>query len=544
MNTKHTDIYIPAILFAVSHFMAGLFFEYLSCIASIIFSLYLFFLHKKKTLRIYSGPTSIALLSVIASFLLSPIWSVDKGMSVIGAFKFMPVLLFAIILMQYEKEDTDKLLDIIPLCGVIMTALSFILQFIPALHDFFVVNERLAGFFQYPNTFGFFLLLGFVITAMKSTLDIKSISILAVLTFGILQSGSRFVFGVFIVAIIAIIFTHENKKKILVPLSGLFVVVVFVAVYSVISGDYSNIGRFLTISLNSSTFVGRLIYYKDALLEIIKHPLGLGYMGYYYTQGSFQSAVYSVMFVHNEFLQLLLDAGWIPAGLCFYAFIKSAILNKNDKTKLILMLVFALHFMVDFDGQFVSILFILMLLMDIRAGKKYELKNNFAVIASTAVISLLCVFIGLSCFSQHINNPDLALKFYPLNTTAKIDLLMQADTPEEMDELAESILKQNKSVSIAYSAKAKAAFSQGDFATLIENKLRAIELAQYSIEEYKDFDYMLAIGTDLYRKAGDRESAAYCMELRNNIPDMLEALKEKTSPLAYKIDDKPVFELD
>ncbi len=196
------------------------------------------------------------------------------------------------------------------------------------------------------------------------------------------------------------------------------------------------------------------------------------------------------------------------------------------------------------NASSVSILLILMLLMDIRAGKKYELKNNIAVIASTVALSLVCVFIGLSCFSQHMNNPEHALKFYPLNTTAKIDLLMQADTPEEMDELADSILKQNKSVSIAYSAKAKVAFSRGDFATLIENKLKAIELARYSIEEYKDFDYMLTIGTDLYRKAGDRESAAYCMELRNNIPDMLESLREKTSPLAYKIDDKPVFELD
>ncbi len=410
MKGKHIDLLYIFVL--ISPFLVGMFFEYISCAVSLVMFAYLICLYKKKTcLHFNLNPTSVAVLFVIIAFTVSPIWSVDKGMSVIGAFKFMPVLLFMLILMQSENGTEDKLLEVIPAGGVVMTVLSFVLQYIPALHDFFVVNDRLAGFFQYPNTFGFFLLTGFVITAMKPAFDIKSSAVLLILTSGILQSGSRFVFGVFIVAAAAVIFLHENKRKILVPFSGLMIVVLFVAVFSVISGDYSNIGRFLTISLSSSTFVGRIIYYKDALIEILKHPLGLGYMGYYYTQGSFQSAVYSVMYVHNEFLQLFLDSGWIPAGLCIYAFIRSAVNNKNDRTKLILMLVFALHFMVDFDGQFVSILLILMLIMDIRSGKKCVIKNKVPVIASASVISVACVFIGMSLFLQHMNMPEASLKF-------------------------------------------------------------------------------------------------------------------------------------
>ena len=68
------------------------------------------------------------------------------------------------------------------------------------------------------------------------------------------------------------------------------------------------------LSLNESTFIGRIIYFKYGLRLIAKNPFGLGYLGFYYTEQFNQTAVYSVRYIHNELLQLLLDIGWLPAA--------------------------------------------------------------------------------------------------------------------------------------------------------------------------------------------------------------------------------------
>lgn len=52
------------------------------------------------------------------------------------------------------------------------------------------------------------------------------------------------------------------------------------------TGNMQSIGRYLTISLSSSTFLGGLLYVKDAVIPILTNPLGLGYQGYGYEQGS------------------------------------------------------------------------------------------------------------------------------------------------------------------------------------------------------------------------------------------------------------------
>ena len=92
-----------------------------------------------------------------------------------------------------------------------------------------------------------------------------------------------------------------TRKRLRIPLMLLLAACVAAALLFVaITGNQDTIGRFLTISLESSTLMGRLLYYRDVLPVILKHPFGLGYMGYYYAQGGFQTGVYATKFVHNE----------------------------------------------------------------------------------------------------------------------------------------------------------------------------------------------------------------------------------------------------
>ena len=143
----------------------------------------------------------------------------------------------------------------------------------------------------------------------------------AVLVFGILYSGSRFVFVLAFISVIVALFINKSKKKALFSLLSLGVPAAGVAVYGICAGRFGTLTRFLTTSFDSSTLLGRALYWLDALPEILSHPFGHGYMDYYLTQSSFQSGVYSVRYMHNDVLQFAFDIGWIPAVLFAALFI-------------------------------------------------------------------------------------------------------------------------------------------------------------------------------------------------------------------------------
>ena len=90
--------------------------------------------------------------------------------------------------------------------------------------------------------------------------------------------------------------------------------VLALVIYSALFDSFGIFRRVLSLSFTESTFVGRFLYYMDALPQILRRPFGMGYMGYYYDQLSVQTGVYSVMYLHNDLFQLVLDTGWIPAA--------------------------------------------------------------------------------------------------------------------------------------------------------------------------------------------------------------------------------------
>ena len=135
-------------------------------------------------------------------------------------------------------------------------------------------------------------------------------------------------------------------------------------------------GRFLTISTQSSSLNGRLLYYFDALPVVLKNPFGLGYYGYYFSQGSFQTGVYSVVSIHNDILQFLLDIGWVPTILFVVAIVISVFSKRISYTQRLLLIVLIGHSLFDFDLQFVSMMFIIILCMDFEIGRITEFKIN------------------------------------------------------------------------------------------------------------------------------------------------------------------------
>lgn len=128
---------------------------------------------------------------------------------------------------------------------------------------------------------------------------------------------------------------------------------------------------------------------------------------------------------------------------------------------------------------------------------------------------------------------------YPWNTLSNTKLLVQVADKEEMEELADRILAQDDHIALAWDAKARVAYTNGDFGSVITYKRQAISQARYSLEEYTDYFEMLKIGVELYQKAGDNDSVETCLREIFSIQAMLDELAENTDPLAYRIKDKP-----
>ena len=315
------EMILPA-LFIVSLAATGLFYDYIACIFSaVLCGLFLVYLAREKQLVLHTGITFWAILAITGFYGVSVLWALDPGLAFIGFLKFLPVLLF-LILLQQLPDAKAQILSLFPGCMAAMVIVSTLGALIPALAEYLLVADRLAGFLQYPNTFALLLLLGELWILSKEKRKLWDWGILAVLLFGILYSGSRTVFALAILSNVVLAFTPAGKQMripILCAILGGFALVAAGAL--LLDSDILN--RFLRFSFLESTFAGRLLYWQDALPVILTHPFGLGHQGYYYIQQSVQTGIYSTMYTHNELLQLMLDIGWLPVILLIIAIINT-----------------------------------------------------------------------------------------------------------------------------------------------------------------------------------------------------------------------------
>ena len=538
-----SDIYAAHWILLIALVFSGGFNEYVSCALSAVISVLLIIkIARNRNLVVNINITSLSIAVITLFYLISCFYAIDSGMAFVGFLKFLPVLMYMLLLMQ-DKRVKEQLIVLLPYTALALGVLSLVLAFIPATRDYFTVSDRLAGFFQYPNTFALFLLVGELTALSKEKLkpiDIISALLLIIL---LLFTGSRAVFILAVFSNVLIIFFRKGKKvKILL---GIVVAVLAVAVLLLLPlfNNSEIFSRYFTISFTESTFVGRLLYYFDAFPLILSHPFGLGYMGYYYVQQSIQTGVYSVMFIHNDFLQLLLDVGWIPCLLFVVGIIKSFFRKGNSAGKRIILLTVFLHCLFDFDLQFISMFFILLLFLNYNDGKQLELKKGAVFVFSFVITGLLSLYFAVALGLAHFGFNQAADSMFPGNTQNKVDLLIAEDDIVAQNEIADRIISQNEYVQIAYSAKARYAFSQGDFESLISYKNKIFQIAPFSYDEYEDYCYMLIQGIQLYKQAGDEYSTEVCVQQLLKTADRLDRLDDKLSNLGRKIVDQPKTDL-
>lgn len=531
---------------------AGGFSEWSACLAALFLLLWLLWAMKKAgALRLPQSPAFFAALLMELLFLLSPLWAADRGMAPFGFVKFLPLPLFLLALEQLDAAGRRSLWDDLPWAGAAMALLSFLLSRVPALAPWFLVNGRLAGFFQYPNSFALYLLLGLALLLFgapvpfplpeKAGRPLRLVCLL-ILAAGILLSGSRTVFLLLLAVVLFSAWRQQDRRlRFGVPGLGLLALLAL-GIWAAATGRQQGAGRFLTISLSASTFLGRLLYARDALPLILGHPLGLGYLGYPLLQGSVQTGVYSVTHLHNEPLQLLLDVGWLP-GIAFLLALVRGFGKQNSPRNRGMLLLLLGHSLLDFDFQFTSLALLLMLALDPGGEKSRRIGARGPVRAAAALLGAVCLFFGAASAFHALGRESAAVALYPGHTRARLALLEQAQTAEDMEAQARQILRLSDSVSLAHSAMARAAFSRGDFAAVIEEKQAALRLSRYSLTEYLDYLDMLNVGVALYRQAGQAESAERLRQEMLAVPEALRQVEEGTSALGRRIADQPELTL-
>lgn len=360
-----------------------------------------------------------------------------------------------------------------------------------------------------------------------------------VAVFGIYMSGSRTTFLLLSGILFLYIIRIRKVRKIILPLALLLLILVAILGITGITGNL--LGRLFDISLGSSTLLGRLLYAQDALKLIVRHPFGCGYYGYYFLQTEVQTGVYSVANVHNELLQMMLDIGMIPA-LLFYGMMLVTICKKSAPVRnRLAVLVLLLHSLLDYDFQFLSVCFVLILFLDLRNVKEYPVSILTRVISATGFIAAAsgAVCIGLSDFLMMEGQYEKAVQVYNGNTLAKTYLLTELEEIEELNKLAILITENNQHVPLAYHAMAQSALAKGKVPDYIKYKERAIELAPYDFDAYTGYLDALSYCFRLYMENGEKESANTCLQKAEAVPELLEQLKKRTSWLGWHIDDTP-----
>lgn len=535
-------------------FCYGLFYEWAACAAGLIFlGILLWMIKEEKTIRIPWNISFLLLGSIVFLYLLSTCYAIDRGMAILGFVKFFPLVLFFVIAVRLNDRERIDIIRVIPWSAFVMTLLSLCFYVTP-WKKYFYRAERLGGFFQYSNTFALLLFVGIVILLFCETLTKLRLIMIAVLTMGILMTGSRSVFLLAVMAALAagiqrLVLRYGRKKKEIRSSRSLILAAIVLGVISlslilaVCTGNTQLFSRFTSIFTDSGTLVGRLLYYRDAVFMIARHPFGLGYMGYRYLCGSEQTGVYQIQYVHNDFLQAGLDIGVAGMILCIILFLTRICSRQTSGLQRALWMIIGIHACVDFDLQFLFIGFILVLCMDYRKVKTIKVIPGVCI---PALIFCMCGFLWLliPLAQEHLGYHREACRMYPYYTAARVNEMLQETDETVQNHLAENIIRQNLYCSDAYYVRAIYDVNHGDYDSMIQNQRQLIRLEKYQIKNYEQYIRMLSVALGAVLEDGEMEKGRKYIGYILEVPEMLEEVRKNTSKLAYKIKDKPELELD
>ena len=562
-------------ILTASAFLCGLSYPFLLFALTVVLCTLLGYeVWKEKRIRVYQNTNVLAGCVYIGAAFLAFLCGIDKGTAFIGFLRVLAAGVWVLFLMQKPKAGREEALGILPVSGAVMVGICLLLYPVAKLRTLVVNHGRLGGAFQYANTMAFYLLLALVILfrqiagetgvsgvwqSGKLKTDRKKISrilLLFLLLAGIFWTGSRLTFVLSIVVCLWLFVRKKTLRKwigipAVLSLAG-------AVILAAVTGNVTSFGRFLTFSFHESTLLGRLLYWKDAIPLILKHPLGLGWLGYYEIQPLIKTGVYTVRYVHNDWLQIALDHGVIALGAFFFLFLMAW--KRGDEWKRLLLAISGVHLFWDPDLAFSSMVFLLLCLPD------WEQKTDFKVCVQAerhrkenpekviwlkgrkwslvcALTGILMLWFAVAGFWEESGRYEPAAKMYPFKTSVQESLMVQQKGTADAMRYAKRVVEANPYSSAGWLVQAYYFREEKEYDAMLTALHHYISLKKYDMTAYREYLHMLDEAVlDSWGK-GEWEKAGNYREELLKVPQMVREVKEQTDPLAWQIKEKPSFEI-
>gem|GEM_PF-2701352 len=403
-NQKTKYGYLP-ILMGGFLYLTGLYYEWAVVVSVMALSIGLIYSLWRKPLQVYLSADLFALLLILAGGVGMIFLGIDPGKSIYGLLRIVGALLFVIAMMQ----ECD-VLYYIPYAMALMMVISIVLYLMPTSRELVYVDGRFVGFPGYANVMAMLLLISIVLLTECQEHIFLQLVMMGLFLFGILWTGSRMVAILVIPTLIWLLWKCKPMRKQLLLLYLL--AAVGVVAFLITKGLDSSFTRFLSVLSDAKSNGLRLIYYQDALREIIHHPFGQGYQSFYELQGSIQGGIYTSRYIHNSYLEVAFSLGWIPALAMFFLTIRGWMYSWGAKRMILIL--FTIHFFMDFDLQFMSMVYIALSCMEWRKGRLIKgsgLKSSILVIGLLSTV--VGLWLGIANFLAYIDRPKDAARIYP-----------------------------------------------------------------------------------------------------------------------------------
>jgi len=479
----------------------------------------------------------IATLIFVFSYLITSIYSADKTNALLGFFKFATIPIFLFLVMQYDlnKEEKTTLLSTVGVSGSVMVVLS-ILGMSMGVQDFFVEN-RLAGFFSYANSFAMWLLMGIIIIGCKEKLKIIDFVMLSILMIGVILTNSRSINIIMVITYLLIfIFNKSGRKELFI--NGLIMIVVAIITYFILTkfGIFSRI-----VTGSSGEGLLRILYYKDALRMIKENIFGYGYLSWWYMQPSFQTGVYYSMYMHNSLLQVVFDVGIIPALLVVYIFISGFFDKKANLTERLLMLIILGHAIIDFDIEFLAITMVLFLALNFD---KVKISTNVKWLKISFVcVGVLYGYFYLVTLLQNQGDHFTVNQIYPFWSQAQQAEFSSMPNSNKKVTKAYKVQKLNKYYKQTYYTISDYYQAKNDFESAYNYEKQVISIDRYNKSVYLAYIDFIQDAIDYYTNINDAEKVEFYSGELVQVPQIIENVLSTSDSLAFKIEHKPSLDL-
>ena len=489
-------------------------------------------------LRLPTGPEAWCLYLLAGCTLLTVPFAVSAGMAFSGFLRLAVWVLFFLYAASYSPRERADILDVAAYEGAILSLLTIIGFLYDAAAGIDNLNGRIDGLFQYANTWSLYQLICLILLIMREKRRAVDWPAMAVLVCGIYLSGSRGVFLLLLPLALAWgVYQLVRRRDVKTVAAAAAALVLTGALAAVLSGGMV-LERLQAITLNSSTLNGRLLYYIDGLHMLARRPLGIGRGGYLYLQPLVQTGVYTLRYIHNEYLQAALDGG-IPAGLCMAGLCAAMLLRKGAPAReRAVVFAVAAHALIDFDLQFSAVAFLLLLCGSGGRYRQFALPRRRAAAAGCAVCAAVFGYFSAVYALDFFARPAAAYALFPADLSLAENRLQDFPDVDSAESVADAILASTDLSMLAWDCKLAAATQRADLPAMVEYKYQYLRLNRYRGGVYEDFAALLE---NACVQGSGQELVRY-KTLAQAVITQIEEVNRNTSFLAYRIVDKP--ELD